>query len=71
MAGLMWISRLNIIIIIFAGGVYDIMKPNTIAASNETLAREMSKLIVEADLKVQRKRLENQTRCEKETDHVK
>ncbi|XP_029162798.1 inositol monophosphatase 1-like [Nylanderia fulva] len=37
------------------GGVYDIMKPNTIAASNETLARELSKLIVETDLKVQRK----------------
>ncbi|XP_011868922.1 PREDICTED: inositol monophosphatase 3-like [Vollenhovia emeryi] len=39
------------------GGVYDIMKPNTIAASNETLAREMSKLIIDTDLKTQRKRL--------------
>lgn len=39
------------------GGVYDIMKPNTVAAANETLAREMSKLIVDTDLKTQRKRL--------------
>ncbi|XP_024882350.1 uncharacterized protein LOC112461367 [Temnothorax curvispinosus] len=39
------------------GGVYDIMKPNTIAASNETLARKISKLIADTDLKTQRKRL--------------
>lgn len=31
------------------------MKPNTIAASNENLAREISKLITETDLKIQRK----------------
>ncbi|XP_077267850.1 uncharacterized protein LOC143900409 isoform X2 [Temnothorax americanus] len=40
------------------GGVYDIMKPNTIAASNETLARKISKLIADTDLKTQRKRLQ-------------
>ncbi|XP_077267848.1 inositol monophosphatase 2-like isoform X2 [Temnothorax americanus] len=40
------------------GGVYDIMKPNTIAASNETLAQEISKLIIDTDLKTQRKRLQ-------------
>ncbi|XP_071558248.1 inositol monophosphatase 2-like isoform X2 [Temnothorax nylanderi] len=40
------------------GGVYDIMKPNTIAASNETLAREISKLIIDTNLKTQRKRLQ-------------
>ncbi|XP_067211466.1 inositol monophosphatase 1-like isoform X2 [Linepithema humile] len=39
------------------GGVYNIMKPNTVAAANETLAREMSKLIVDTDLKTQRRRL--------------
>lgn len=39
------------------GGVYDIMKPNTIAAANETLARNISKLIIDTDLKTQRKRL--------------
>jgi len=33
------------------------MKPNTIAAANEILAREMSKLIIDTDLKTQRKRL--------------
>lgn len=43
--------------IIFTGGAYDIMNPKTIAASNETLAREISKIIVDTDLKTQRKRL--------------
>lgn len=47
------------------------MKPNTIAASNETLACEMSKLIVKTDLNIQKKQLENQSQCEKETNHVK
>lgn len=42
--------------IVFTGGVYDIMKPNTIAAANETLARNISKLIIDTDLKTQRKR---------------
>ncbi|XP_024876690.1 inositol monophosphatase 1-like [Temnothorax curvispinosus] len=40
------------------GGVYNIMKPNTIAASNETLARKISKLVIDTDLKTQRKRLQ-------------
>ncbi|XP_071629683.1 inositol monophosphatase 2-like isoform X2 [Temnothorax longispinosus] len=40
------------------GGVYDIMKPNTIAASNKTLARKISKLVIDTDLKTQRKRLQ-------------
>ncbi|KAL6429550.1 hypothetical protein ACFW04_007478 [Cataglyphis niger] len=52
-------------------GVYDIMKPNTIAAANEILACEMSKLIIETDLNIQKKQLENQSQCKKETNHVK
>lgn len=40
-------------------GVYDIMKPNNIAAANETLARDLAKLIADTDLKTQRKRLKN------------
>ncbi|KAG7198888.1 hypothetical protein KM043_015711 [Ampulex compressa] len=40
------------------GGQYDFMKPNTIAAANDVLAREMSKFIVDTDLKTQRKRLQ-------------
>lgn len=47
-----------IVIILCTGGDYDIMKPRTIAAANETLARELSKLIIDTDLKTQRKRLQ-------------
>lgn len=36
---------------------YNFMKPNTIAAANETLAKEMKQLIVDTDLKTLRKRL--------------
>ncbi|EZA53691.1 Inositol-phosphate phosphatase [Ooceraea biroi] len=39
------------------GGPYNIMKPNTVAASNKPLAEELSKLIVDTDLKTRRKRL--------------
>ncbi|XP_050458673.1 uncharacterized protein LOC126855247 isoform X2 [Cataglyphis hispanica] len=52
-------------------GVYNIMKPNTIAASNEILACEMSKLIIETDLNIQKQQLENQAQCKKKTNHVK
>ncbi|XP_072760983.1 inositol monophosphatase 1-like [Anoplolepis gracilipes] len=70
-AGLVIISEAGGTIIETKGGVYNIMKPNIIAASNETLARKMSKLVIETDLEVERKWLEDQTRCKKETDHVK
>ncbi|XP_015435719.1 PREDICTED: inositol monophosphatase 2-like [Dufourea novaeangliae] len=39
------------------GGTYDLMKPNTIAAANGTLATELQQLIVDTDLKTLRKRL--------------
>jgi len=39
------------------GSAYNIMEPFTVAASTETLAREISKLIVDTDLKTERKRL--------------
>ncbi|KAG5326504.1 VTC4 phosphatase, partial [Acromyrmex heyeri] len=45
-----------IIIIIFTGSTYDIMKANTIAAANKSLAREISKIIIDTDL-TQRKRI--------------
>ncbi|KAK2580888.1 hypothetical protein KPH14_005958 [Odynerus spinipes] len=40
------------------GGPYNLMKPNTVAASTCQLACEVSKLIVDTDLKTQRKRLQ-------------
>ncbi|XP_011697296.1 PREDICTED: inositol monophosphatase 2-like isoform X1 [Wasmannia auropunctata] len=56
-AGTLIVREAGGIVINTKGGAYDIMKPNTIAAANETLARDMSKLIVDTDLKTQRKRL--------------
>lgn len=39
------------------GGPHDVMKPKTTAAATESLAKEISKLIVDTDLQTQRKRL--------------
>lgn len=36
---------------------YNVMKPKTIAAANETLAMEIKQLITDTDLKIMRKRL--------------
>ncbi|XP_012536424.1 inositol-phosphate phosphatase [Monomorium pharaonis] len=56
-AGTLIIREAGGVVIDTKGGTYDIMNPHTIAAANETLAREMSKVIIETDLKTQRKRL--------------
>lgn len=42
---------------LFSGGPFDLFKSGLIAAANVPLATEMSKLIIEVDLKTQRKRL--------------
>ncbi|XP_011630544.1 inositol monophosphatase 2-like [Pogonomyrmex barbatus] len=56
-AGTLIIREAGGIVIDTKGGEYNVMKPKTIAASSETLARELSKFIIDIDLKTQRKRL--------------
>ncbi|XP_039306565.1 inositol-phosphate phosphatase isoform X1 [Solenopsis invicta] len=50
-AGTLIIREAGGTIIDTKGGAYDIMNPHTIAAANEILAREMSKVITDTDLK--------------------
>lgn len=60
-----WDVAAGVLIIREAGGTvidtkeekYNLMKPNTIAAANRTLAFELRQLIVDTDLKILRKRL--------------
>ncbi|XP_076750203.1 uncharacterized protein LOC143423037 [Xylocopa sonorina] len=60
-----WDVAAGVLIIREAGGTvidtkeeaYNLMKPNTIAAANDTLASELRQLIVSTDLKILRKRL--------------
>ncbi|KYN01586.1 Inositol-phosphate phosphatase, partial [Cyphomyrmex costatus] len=56
-AGILIIREAGGTVIDSKGAAYDIMKPNTTAAANENLAREISTLIIDTDLKTQRKRL--------------
>lgn len=57
-AGMLIVREAGGTVIDTKGGAYDFMKPNTVAAASEQLATEVSKLIVETDLKTQRKRLQ-------------
>ncbi|CAD1479279.1 unnamed protein product, partial [Heterotrigona itama] len=60
-----WDIAAGVLIVREAGGTviatkedeYNVMKPRTIAAANETLAMEIKQLIVDTDLKTMRKRL--------------
>ncbi|CAL7949373.1 unnamed protein product [Xylocopa violacea] len=60
-----WDVAAGVLIVREAGGTvidtkeekYNLMKPNTIAAANDTLASEIRQLIVDTDLKILRKRL--------------
>nr|XP_033201481.1 inositol monophosphatase 3-like isoform X1 [Bombus vancouverensis nearcticus] len=60
-----WDVAAGVLIICEAGGTvidtkdeeYNVMKPKTIAAANETLAMEIKQLITDTDLKIMRKRL--------------
>ncbi|XP_024944906.1 inositol monophosphatase 2 [Cephus cinctus] len=57
-AGVLMVREAGGVVIDSRGGECNIMRPRTLAAANEKLARETAKLIVETDLKVQRKRLQ-------------
>lgn len=43
--------------IVFTGGVFDIMDPNIIAAANETLAQDILKVVIDTNLKLKGKGL--------------
>ncbi|XP_034945790.1 inositol monophosphatase 2-like [Chelonus insularis] len=56
-AGLLLIEEAGGVVIDTKGGPLNIMKPQVIAAASDSLAREISKLIIDTDLQTQRKRL--------------
>ncbi|KAG8034495.1 hypothetical protein G9C98_007571 [Cotesia typhae] len=56
-AGILLVREAGGTVIDTKGGVFNVMKPNTIAAGTEALALEMSKLINDTDLQTQRRRL--------------
>ncbi|XP_035743385.1 inositol monophosphatase 2-like isoform X3 [Vespa mandarinia] len=56
-AGMIIVSEAGGTLLDSKGGPFNLMKPNTVVASTTQLACEMTKLIVDTDLKTQRKRL--------------
>lgn len=57
-AGILIVQEAGGAVVDSKGGQYNLMKPNTVAASTCKLACEVVKLIIDTDLKTQRKRLQ-------------